>query len=199
MLGIAAITYLPLLIYVVPEVHNQENERTALINNREGEYSIKKLVYAGVMMLANTTNFDLVYTAIERAVSINCNTHVWIGAWVYWVFYSVFFLLVSLYQVRIYEKAEITSALPFKECMRNCTQTFIWGIVYAFLLSVFAGLYILADTRLPLACTGVAKNDARTRHGIRIGLWVITLFVAAGVIIIWTCWQNKHHKRYALY
>ena len=79
MLGIAAITYLPLLIYVVPEhnaevqteVHNQENESTALI---EGECksinkdSIKTLVCDGVIMLAKTTNFDLVYTAIERAV-----------------------------------------------------------------------------------------------------------------------------------
>ena len=225
MLGVAAITYLPLLIYVVPpehnakvqtEVHNQENESTALI---EGEcksinkYSIKTLVYDGVIMLAKTTNFDLVYTAIERAVSITCNTHVWIGAWVYWVFYIGFFLLVSLYQVRSYEKAEIrksasapsentmnadrTSAgnMSYKECIKtSCTL----GILYATLLSVFAGLYILADTRLPLACTGVAEDNTRTRHVIKISLWGVTLPVAAGVIIIWTCWQNKHHKRYAL-
>ena len=225
MLGVAAITYLPLLIYVVPpehnakvqtEVHNQENESTVLI---EGEcksinkYSIKTLVYDGVIMLAKTTNFDLVYTAIERAVSITCNTHVWIGAWVYWVFYIGFFLLVSLYQVRSYEKAEIrksasalsentmnadrTSAgnMSYKECNKtSCTL----GILYATLLSVFAGLYILADTRLPLACTGVAEDNTRTRHVIKISLWGVTLPVAAGVIIIWTCWQNKHHKRYAL-
>ena len=260
MLGVAAITYLPLLIIVVPkhyeevrtnvstctnrvpteehnqenemtnistrtnrvptEEHNQENERTPLINNPEGEHRhinkelIKALVYAGLIMLAKTTNFDLVYTAIERAVSINCNTHMWIGAWVYWVFYFVFFSLVSLYQVRIYEKAEIrrsasapsenttnadkTSAgnTSYKQCIKtSCTS----GNLYATLLSVFAGLYILADTRLPLACTGVAEDDTRTRHVIRISLWVITLFVAAWVIIIWTCWQNKHHKRYALY
>ena len=230
MLGIAAITYLPVLINVVPEhnaevqteVHNQENddEYVAIINNTEEECK-KNLIIAAVIMLARTTNFDLVYTAIERTVSITCNTLVVIGAWVYWIFYIGFFLSVSLYQLCTYEKAEIRKSASaqsgntmnadniasagntmsyLKEyTKRNCTQTCTLGTFYAILLSVFAGLYILADTRLPLASTGAAKDDTRTRNVIRISLWGVTLAVAVCVVILWTCWQNKHHKRYTLY
>ena len=225
-LGFAAITYLPLQIDVVPN-HNVEvrndDKYTALTNNTRGECTCgntKTLVCAAVIMLAKTTNFDLVYTAIERAVSFSCNVHVVIVTWVYWLFYTGFFLIVSLYEVRNYEKAESTFAQSgnttnadnrgrtsagnarstVKEYIkRKCTCTCTLGTFYAILLSVFAGLYILADTRLPLACTGVAKDNTNVRGWIRLSMWVVAVFVAGGVIVVWSCWQKAHDKRYALY
>ena len=198
-LGFAAITYLPLQIDVVPN-HNVEvrndDEYAALTNNtnRECTCSNKKtLVCAAVIMLAKTTNFDLVYTAIERAVSFSCNIQVMIVAWMYWLFYTGFFLIVSLYEVCSYEKAESTSTQS-GNTMNASTCTL--GTFYAIFLSVFAGLYILADTRLPLACTGVAEDNTNSRGSIRLSMWVVAVFVAGGVIVVWSCWQTLHDQRY---
>ena len=57
---------------------------------------------------------------------------------------------------------------------------------------MFAGSYILADTRLPLACTVAAKNK---ENQIRLGLWVFNVSSAVVVIILWICWQCTHNKR----
>ena len=73
---------------------------------------------------------------------------------------------------------------------RKCTT--ILMILIAFLVSMFAGSYILADTRLPLACIGAAKNK---ENQIRLGLWVFDVFSAVVVIILWICWQRIHDKR----
>ena len=223
-LGFAAITYLPLQIDVVPN-HNvqvrNDDEYAALTNNTNGECTCsnkKALVCAAVIMLAKTTNFDLVYTAIERAVSFSCNIQVMIVAWMYWLFYTGFFLIVSLYEVCSYENAESTSAQSgnttnadnrgrtgnarstVKEYIkRKCTSTCTLGTFYAILLSVFAGLYILADNRLPLACSGVAKDDINVRGLIRLSMWVVAVFVAGGVIVVWSWWQSVHDQRYVLY
>ena len=78
-----------------------------------------------------------------------------------------------------------------KMYMSTCTL----GTFYAILLSVFTGLYILANTRLPLACIGVAKDDTNARGWIRLSMWGVALFVAGGV----SYWQKAHDKRYALY
>ena len=73
---------------------------------------------------------------------------------------------------------------------RKCT--IILMIVNAFLVSMFAGSYILADTRLPLTCTVAAKNK---ENWIRFGLWVFNVSSAVVVIILWICWQRIHDKR----
>lgn len=62
----------------------------------------------------------------------------------------------------------------------------------AICVSVFAGSYILAETRLPLACTVAAKNK---ENWIRFGLWFLNMSSAVVVIILWICWQCTHDKR----
>ena len=73
---------------------------------------------------------------------------------------------------------------------RKCTTILMISI--AFFVSVFAGSYILAETRLPLACTVAAKNK---ENWIRFGLWFLNMSSAVVVIILWICWQSTHDKR----
>ena len=30
-------------------------------------------------------------------------------------------------------------------------------------------------------------------------MWVVAVFVAGGVIVVWSWWQNVHDQRYVLY
>lgn len=73
---------------------------------------------------------------------------------------------------------------------RKCTTILMISI--SFFVSVFAGSYILAETRLPLACTVAAKNK---ENWIRFGLWFLNMSSAVVVIILWICWQSTHDKR----
>ena len=173
----------------------------------------------------NMTNLDVVYTATERAISTNCDNNIWIVAWVYWAVYFLVFLILCLYELWTYENEEAKKGAPAQDengetreeilqgnkkneenrkrtstgnTMANLKQYVKWKctrilmIVIAFLVSVFAGFYTLADTRLPLACIGDLEN------WIRFGLWVFNSFVAAAVIILWMYWQCTHdNERYA--
>ena len=78
-----------------------------------------------------------------------------------------------------------------KQYMKRKCMTILM-IVIAICVSMFAGSYILTDTRLPLACTVAAKNK---ENWIRFGLWVFNVSSAVVVIILWICWQCIHDRR----
>ena len=177
---------------------------------------MKKIPPVAILLLAKMTSLDVVYTAIERAVSTHCdindrcaqknsdNNVTNYVAWVYWAVYIIVFFILCLYELWTYENEEAEKSIPAQgentalENMNgerttgNNLKQYMKCIIIAFLVSMFAGLYILADTRLPLACTVAAKNK---ENWIRFGLWVFNVFSAVVVIILWICWQRIHDKR----
>ena len=143
MLGAATVTYLPVLTDVFSERVSEQTE------------SGKKITQARIvvlLLLAKLTDVDLVYDAIERAASNKCNK-VMIGAWVYYGVYLSVFLCFTVYRMwNVIKETKNTAAQEEKcGCMHTCTR--ILEVVMGFLVFVFAASYILADNRLPLACT----------------------------------------------
>ena len=164
LLGIATVTYLPLLIDALFP------HQSMLTSNTE-----KPAVLVVCLLLAKITNLDLIYTAIERAASKTCNDKVLGSAWAYYIIYMFFFLCISGCELWTYEKE--TAAEGSKTC--RCIRV----IVIAILIFAFAASFILADTRLPLACTGKGR-DPHTQDIIRICLWSLTI-VAGLLLAVW--------------
>ena len=165
LLGTATVTYLPLLIDALFPHHTTPTSNTE-----------KPAVVVVCLLLVKATNLDLIYTAIERAASKPCNDKVLGSAWAYYLLYMFFFFGISVYELLTYEKE--TAAEGSKTC-----RCIIHRIVIAILMFVFAASYILADTRLPLACTGIAR-DQYTQDRIRISLWSL----AIGAVFLLPVW-----------
>ena len=157
MLGTATVTYLPLLIDALfphQTVLTPKTEKTAVL--------------VVCLLLAKITNLDLIYTAIERAATKTCNHKVLCSAWAYYGIYMVIFFVVTFCELWNYENNTTTEGSETCRCIRV--------IFIAILLFLFAASFILADTRLPLACTGTAK-DQHTQDQIRISLWGFTVVI----------------------
>lgn len=165
LLGAATVTYLPLLIDALFP------HQTMPTSNTE-----KPAVLVVCLLLVKVTNLDLIYTAIERAASKPCNDKVLGSAWAYYILYMLFFFGITIYELWIYEKE--TAAEGSQTCRRTIRVIFI-----AILTFVFAAGFILADTRLPLACTGIAR-DRYTQDKVRISLWSLTA-VAGLLLLVW--------------
>ena len=73
---------------------------------------------------------------------------------------------------------------------KTCNST-LCTVAVAILISAFAASYILADNRLPLACTGIAESDRVVQDKIRLGMWGATVFFGILVIICWCCYVHK--------
>ena len=159
LLGTATVTYLPLLIDALFP------QQTMFTSNTD-----KPVVLVVFLLLAKITNLDLIYTAIERAASKTCSDKVLYSAWTYYGIYMFVFFWISLYEVSTYETTAEESKIW--RCIRVS--------VIAILIFLFAASSILADTRLPLACTDRAK-DQHTQDTVRICLWVFAIIV--GVLL----------------
>ena len=162
MLGTATVTYLPLLIDALFP------HQTTLSSNKG-----KPAALVVCLLLAKITNLDLVYIAIERAASKTCNDKVLGSAWAYYGIYMLFFFLISAYELWTYEKK--------KAAQKSKTCRYIRVIFITILIFVFAASFILADSRLPLACTGIAR-DQHTQDIVRISLWSFT-FITGGLLL----------------
>ena len=98
MLGIATVTYIPVLYDSVPvhkgtPTNNNETEETPL---REDKTPVNVVV---LLLLAKLTNLTLVYTAIERVTAKHCGDVVTVGVWAYFGVYLTAFFCVSMYKM----------------------------------------------------------------------------------------------------
>ena len=160
LLGTASVTYLPILIDgVFPR-------NTVLEDIEEGEEDEEDATHVVVfLLLAKSTNLDLVYTAIGRIASrTQC---VLIGGWVLWGIYFLFFTPVTVYGMCKYEIAD---------SRKKCALAVITGV----LITVFAACYTLADNRNPLGCSG---NNIYAQDVARLCLWSGS--VITGVLVFW--------------
>ena len=169
-LGLATVTYLPILID--PQVPDAEQD---------------KGIPATLLLVPKITNLDLVYTAIERVASNDCDK-VMMGSWTYWGIYIFVFTVTSVIQSYVSHRKEEL----FSEGIKRQIYYTICSIIPGVLISLFAASYILADNRLPLACTGSAE-DISFRNKVWVGLWAFA-FLNLAVFGVWymckRCWHR---------
>ena len=124
-----------------------------------------------LLLLVKTTNLDLVYTAIERVAPNNCNNYkVNVCALAYFV---IFFFIFCVYQLCNYKnEAQATMTQGNTSCSCSCICT---SIVLAFLITAFAALLILADTRLVL--------------------WLVDFIIGFTMFGWWTWWYCHIYKK----
>ena len=69
----------------------------------------------------------------------------------------------------------------------TCCCSHIWTmIVLSSLISGFAAHFILADTRLPFACSGITETKA-TLDIIRLVPWLVAFIIACTLFECWYC------------
>lgn len=184
-LGLATVTYLPVLID--PCVPNTEQS---------------KGIPGTLLLVPKITNLDLVYTAIERVAPKDCDK-VMIGSWTYWGTYIFVFTVTSVIQSYVSHKKEVpqqhTEAevtddkraplLGSRTRERSRSKQICYAIspiIPGVFISLFAASYILADNRLPLACTGFAK-DISSRNKVWVGLWAFAFVNLAVFCVYYMC------------
>ena len=273
MLGIATITYLPVLIDVLPQKRGKDKhvetnteeqiplleggEQTAPEKKTEEEKTPAHVVV--FLLLAKTTNLNLVYTAIERVVPNQCNGRITGGVWAYYTVYFFSFLGLSWYKMWKYngseehenqmgehngseendeenqpgehngseehdrenqlgehngteehdrenqlgehngteehdaenQQEEHSMGINKRnaKAQRICSK-WILPAVIAILLTSFTASYILADNRLPLACSGAAEADL-VQDRIRLVLWGVNVLLGILVLVCWYVWKRK--------
>ena len=137
------------------------------------------------------------------------------GAWVYYVIYIFAFFCVCCYGMWNYENEENTTtaaqgntttevdtlAEEKEETKQNTTAqrkstrcTHGLAILIAFLNTAFAASYILADNRLPLACSTMAETNLYPQSIIRLVLWGVTIILGVLVLICWITYA--YFRRY---
>ena len=168
MLGTATVTYLP----VLTDVFSAQKVR-------------KQMMTASVitfLLVVKLTNMDLVYTAIERATSYSCDEEVLIGTWVYYGVY-IFLLLFSVYRLLkyVYQKTKENAITQENTTYKH---TCVLAVVIALSITAVAASYILADNRLPLACSNITEMN---KLGVRLGLWVATALFVLVVLVCLSC------------
>ena len=63
-------------------------------------------------------------------------------------------------------------------------------ICIAVLITAFAASCILADNRLPLACSGIAEADL-AQDTVRLVLWSVNVLLGIIVFVWWCCYVRK--------
>ena len=157
-------------------------ETVQLLTKKQAAPEEKKTVHAVVLLLlANTTNLDLVYIA-----SNNCNEKVIGCAWAYFAI-NFIFCVYWLCNYKNEARANTTTQGSMSgnttcSCSRICIT-----IVLAFLITAFAALFILADIRLPLACSGIEETDFNLDI-VRLVLWLVDFITGCTLFGWWTWW-----------
>ena len=228
-LGIATVTYLPVFIDSgIP--HQEEGVTSGSAETREDINNERTALVVTLLLLAKTTNLDLVYTAISRAASYSCNENVKLGAWAYFGVYILAFAMSCIYGFAV-STSRCGASTPdgASEVDRGSTQggasepsepsepstldhsdptsvpnevqdrrtRVLFAFVAVFIITLFAASFILADTKLPLACTGDAEKNSCTQDGVRLFLWFATC-IFAGVGLAWSYCYEKWYVRVKL-
>ena len=157
MLALAVITYLPIMVGGVVQSEDKD----------EGE---KSNVHANVfLLLSKITDLDLVYTTIERVIHSDCpDERAVIGAWLYYTFFITAFLLLLLG----------TLTIDFIQRKMSLCPDFILGLFNSILIFVCLACYILVDNQLPLACSGLVRDNPLAQSIFRLVVWSIALAIA---------------------
>ena len=97
-------------------------------------------------LMASFHELDTLYSALQRVTSTCPDGSTVIGIWISWVVFTVTFLLVLLLSVNLYFRCN------------NSICDCIGSNIHSVLMFIGLASYLLADNRLPLACTGAAKS-----------------------------------------
>ena len=169
-----------------------------LFHNQADQYNSDTIPFhvRVFFLMASFHELDTLYTALQRVTSTCPDDSTVIGIWISWVVYTVAFLLVLLLSVNL-------CSMSVCDC--------IGSNIHSILMFICLASYLLADNRLPLACTGVAKstytdtvsntlnntlcnnmhhNTMNTLYVIQVNLWVpavIIAFYALSFICVWRC------------
>lgn len=173
MLALAAVLYLPIVISGKFEIQFNGCDDTSL--DTPGSV-------AALLLLAKLTDFDLVYTLIERIASGVCPRESTVtAAWVYYGIFVLAFLGFFLMAINLY---------MFKRDSHKdetCTDVTLANINSVLVCICLAG-YLLADNMLPLACTGLLRNDPYYRDVVKLSLWAPTILIASiGFLVSFVC------------
>ena len=128
---------------------------------------------AGLLLLAKSTNLDLVYTAIERAAPNTCGQDVLVGSWFLWGFYLIYFIVITT----VFTFFAIHGMHKYKVAKKK--KKCILAVITAVLITVFVACYTLADNKLPLDCSG---NSTFAQDVARLCLWGGT--VLTGIVLM---------------
>ena len=217
MLAIATLTYIPVLINgafpsnkereeIVPTYKKKQTgsvtkehlkETVQLLTRKQAAPEEKTPVHVVVLLLlANTTNLDLVYTAIERFVSNKCDEKVIGLVWAFFATYFIFFFGFCVHQLwndKNEARANTTTqgSMSTQGNTRSCCSRICTTTVLAFLISSFTALFILADSRLPLACSGLAETDFNLDI-VRLVLWLVDFIIGC---TLFGCWKCRIYKK----
>jgi len=174
MLAIAITTYLPIAINaVLPHSKDKKEVNTPAF-------------IAVFLLLAKITDLDLVYTVIERIIPRTCDEAIVGGTWAHYIFYIVVYIGVTLCAVFCLCRCEESKS---RRRIRMCT------VIDALLVCTFMALYILADNRLPLGCTGSVRDNRLVRDGLKVALLSISLIIAIYSAIMVGRWQYCERKQ----
>lgn len=166
MLALAAITYLPIM--VSGEVQSEDEEQDK-----------KPCFHANIFqLLSKITDLDLVYTTIERIISSNCpDERAVVGAWLYYSFF------IAAFSVLLF------GTLTIDICRRKISPwpDFTCGLFHSTLIFVCLACYLLVDNTLPLACSGLARENPLVQSIVRCVIWVPPLLIALYGACYWFC------------
>ena len=163
MLALAALTYLPIMVGGVVQSEDEEQEDKLQVHAKV------------ILLLSKITDLDLVYTTIERVIYSDCpDERAVIGAWLYYAFFIAAFLLLLLG----------TLAIDAVQCKRSQRLDFVCGLINSILIFFCLACYILADNKLPLACSGLARDNLLVRDIVRFVFWIPPSLIA----LYGVCW-----------
>lgn len=129
-------------------------------------------------LMASFHELDTLYTALQRVTSTCPDDSTVISIWISWVVYTVAFLLVLIFSVNLHFKCKKDNTVQHKDntgqhrdnigqqkCFKckNSICDCIGSNIHSILLFICLASYLLADNRLPLACTGAAKSSYTDR------------------------------------
>jgi len=173
MLALAAITYLPIM--VSGEVQSEDEEQDK-----------KPCVHANIFqLLPKITDLDLVYTTIERIISSNCpDERAVVGAWLYYTFF------IAAFSVLLF------GTLTIDICRRKISPwpDFICGLLHSTLIFVCLACYLLVDNTLPLACSGLARENPLVQSIVRCVIWIPPLLIAIYGACYLCAWKYNSTK-----
>ena len=173
MLALAAFFYLPIVISGKFEIRWKDPDKSLKTPGS----------VAALLLLSKLTDLDLVYTLIERIASGVCPHESTVtAAWVYYGIFVLTFLVFSLLAINFYMYQR--DEAPHYE---KCTDISLANINSVLVCVCLAG-YLLADNMLPLACTGLLRNDAYYRDVVKLSLWAPTILIASvGLLVSVVC------------
>ena len=162
-------------------------------------------------LMASFHELDTLYSALQSVTSICPDDSTVISIWISWVVYTVSFLLVLLLSVNLYFQCK---------CNNKSICDCIGSNIHSVLMFIGLASYLLADNRLPLACTVATEsnytdtvsntlnstpfntmhhnNTMNTLHIIQVCLWAPAVTIAFYALFFtcgwYACCMPKNNK-----